>query len=662
MAVDMNKLVNLDRLKEFQTSENASTASEFSTSKSYAAGAYVYYKGKLYKFKSAHAAGAWTTTDVEEAKLADDVSSLKESINTESGIMRNGYFQLAAEKFEKGGWSSTGTTGVNGARELRYADRIPIKAGDRLITKASSLYLGYYLLANGEAVETHYTSSGNKYAIYDREYLFQHDGELLINIANGNRYATSSSISSSDMTAELYIQNTVAERALNLAKALEASVKDNELNYKNLIGMDSSVFYPVFIPANTLITMSTADGTAYGSTSLSLWAFDENKSNVGSKNFSSTAADVTTSFTEDVYYLKWGVNPSKPVQVELGNTPTPYIEYHYPVGKRLSQIESDIGTYISKYIFNGEPYAGTYDWQTPVTSYGALFKGKTNVEAFAFFTDPHIMGFGDTQRNEIKMHEYIKKTSKVFRSVPCNFFVCGGDWLNNNATMDEACYRLGYIKALAKNMLCDCKLVLGNHDTNYQGKLDSESEQGTGELTNATISALMFNDTDTRKPYYSFDGIRSKCYVLDSGTPHNTMSAYDWEQVAWLGGKLAEDDPDHAIIFIHLISHNGAIQTNADTFADLIEAYNGHTTIELNSVTYDFTSCTGHIDFWVVGHAHIDSNGTFGGIPYFITATNGSTSDVPLIDLVFADYDNEQLKLIRVGGTGTDRTISLSGT
>lgn len=80
MAVDMNKLVNLDRLKEFQTSENASTALEFSTSKSYAAGAYVYYKGKLYKFKSAHAAGAWTTTDVEEAKLADDVSSLKESL------------------------------------------------------------------------------------------------------------------------------------------------------------------------------------------------------------------------------------------------------------------------------------------------------------------------------------------------------------------------------------------------------------------------------------------------------------------------------------------------------------------------------------------------------------------------------------------------------
>jgi hypothetical protein len=89
MAVDMNKLVNLDRLKEFQTSENASTASEFSTSKSYAAGAYVYYKGKLYKFKSAHAAGAWTTTDVEETKLADDVSSLKESISDNDAIIFN---------------------------------------------------------------------------------------------------------------------------------------------------------------------------------------------------------------------------------------------------------------------------------------------------------------------------------------------------------------------------------------------------------------------------------------------------------------------------------------------------------------------------------------------------------------------------------------------
>ena len=76
-------------------------------------------------------------------------------------------------------------------------------------------------------------------------------------------------------------------------------------------------------------------------------------------------------------------------------------------------------------------------------------------------------------------------------------------------------------------------------------------------------------------------------------------------------------------------------------------------------MTYDFTSCTGHVDFWVGGHTHTDSTGTLGGIPYFITATNSYNSDVPLIDLVLVDYDADKVKLIRAGGTGSNRTINL---
>lgn len=128
MAVDMNKLVNLDRLKEFQTSENASTASEFSTSKSYAAGAYVYYKGKLYKFKSAHAAGAWTTTDVEEAKLADDVSSLKESINDYSyESLPNGFQWVQGWIRDGGAFGSSNRNCRTGYINFENAHTVSIK-------------------------------------------------------------------------------------------------------------------------------------------------------------------------------------------------------------------------------------------------------------------------------------------------------------------------------------------------------------------------------------------------------------------------------------------------------------------------------------------------------------------------------------------------------
>lgn len=311
-------------------------------------------------------------------------------------------------------------------------------------------------------------------------------------------------------------------------------------------------------------------------------------------------------------------------------------------------------------IFNGEPYTGEYDWQTPVVSYAALFNGKSQVESFAFFTDSHVMGFGDSNRNTVKLENYFKRVQKTVNATPCLFSVCGGDLLNNGTTMDEACYRLGLLKGIMTHLLDGCKLVIGNHDTNYQGKEDSESADWTGRLSNGTIDSILYRDTDTRKAYYSFDGANSKCYVLDSGVEHSTMAPRDWEQVDWLANKLIEDDAEHSIIFLHIIINSGSVQLNASNFASVVEAYNEHGAVTLNGESYNFASCTGKVEFWVAGHTHVDSTGTLGGIPYIITATNSYNSDVPLIDLVLADYNNRTVDLIRVGGTGENRSISLT--
>lgn len=310
-------------------------------------------------------------------------------------------------------------------------------------------------------------------------------------------------------------------------------------------------------------------------------------------------------------------------------------------------------------VFNAEPYSGSYDWSTPVTAYGKLFKGKSAVEAFAFISDPHVLGFGDSDRNETRMHNYLKRVQTAFNQSPCSYIVAGGDWLNNSTTMDEACFRLGQLKGIADHMFDGMKLVLGNHDTNYQGKETSTSDNYTGRLTDETIAAIMYRDTNTKKAYYSFDGDNAKCYVLDSGIEHNTMLEYDWEQVAWLAGKLAEDNPEHAIIFLHIIINSDAVQTNATNFGSLVQAYNGHTSVTLNGQTYNFANCTGHVDFWVAGHTHTDETGTLGGIPYFTTATNSYNSDVPLIDFVLVDYDGGKIYTVRAGGTGQDRVITM---
>ena len=616
--------------------------------------------------------------------------------------------------------------------------------------------------------------------------------------AQANAEAAASSVSASAAQIEQNTEDiTGLKNDLNgEVESLNASVDAISAHSycKNLVGQDTTIYYPVYIPANTPFTMSTADGQPVGATGVNLVGYDANKQDVTNYgwSFNQAFSSRTVSRNVDIYYLQWTkVIDGRPFQVEIGSVATDYQEYFanpdvldryildcfkesitankanviigdkhrvdinnrtvswdrnmyiktvngtftitnaeayeqlteyatYDTETRLITVTipyecvlvyrisdsslkvvtpqnvtpddvvlfgeyytNDYGLLWDKYwrdhyidnyqtytenglsavdIFNAEPYTGTYDWQTPVVNYGKLFNGKANVEAFAFFTDPHVLGFADDNRNETKMENFLKRVQKVYNSTPCSFLVCGGDWLNNSTTKAEACYRLGYLKGIAAHLLDGCKLVVGNHDTNYQGKLDSNSENFTGRLNDSTIAAILFRDTDTKKSYYSFDGANSKCYVLDTGIEHDTMLAYDWEQISWLASKLIEDDAEHAIIFLHII--NDTNQTEPYVFAsncgNLVEAYNNHTTITLNSVVYDFTSCTGHVDFWVAGHNHTDSTGTLGGIPYFITATNSFGSDVPLIDLVLVDYDNRIVNLVRVGGTGTDRTISIA--
>ncbi|MBO7710149.1 MAG: hypothetical protein J6S83_06750 [Lachnospiraceae bacterium] len=55
-------------------------ASDFDATASYTAGDYCIYDGKFYKFKASHS-GAWAAADVDEIKIAGELSSLKSGLN-----------------------------------------------------------------------------------------------------------------------------------------------------------------------------------------------------------------------------------------------------------------------------------------------------------------------------------------------------------------------------------------------------------------------------------------------------------------------------------------------------------------------------------------------------------------------------------------------------
>lgn len=59
-----------------------STAEPFNSSKSYNAGAWVWYSGQLYEFISDHAAGVWVGTDAEAVKIGDEVADLKSAVSS----------------------------------------------------------------------------------------------------------------------------------------------------------------------------------------------------------------------------------------------------------------------------------------------------------------------------------------------------------------------------------------------------------------------------------------------------------------------------------------------------------------------------------------------------------------------------------------------------
>lgn len=54
-------------------------ASDFSTATSYTAGDYCIYEGKFYKFKANHS-GAWAAADVDEIKIAGELTALKSGL------------------------------------------------------------------------------------------------------------------------------------------------------------------------------------------------------------------------------------------------------------------------------------------------------------------------------------------------------------------------------------------------------------------------------------------------------------------------------------------------------------------------------------------------------------------------------------------------------
>ena len=308
------------------------------------------------------------------------------------------------------------------------------------------------------------------------------------------------------------------------------------------------------------------------------------------------------------------------------------------------------------------------DKQAKIEAYAAELRNKTSIESFLFFTDSHWLN--DTNWKD-EFASALAEMGSVYKTAPVDFCIYGGDAVTgtspqNQMTGEKAMYYLCLHDKMCRDTFGDDSYypLVGNHDYNYQNTTDR--------------AARLLNDTDLMhawfrkwgKNYYSFKGNETTVYCLNTGLNRKNdgtggydvaMDEYKWGQIDWLANALIDDDPDHAMIAMHIIINNSVL-TEFCLFTEaneLCAAYNSHTTITKNGTTYDFTQCTGKVELFLAGHLHTDSYyGIKNGIPYVIRTTAKNTIS-PTYDLVLCDWTNQEA-LFKRFGSGDDLRIDLT--
>lgn len=296
--------------------------------------------------------------------------------------------------------------------------------------------------------------------------------------------------------------------------------------------------------------------------------------------------------------------------------------------------------------------------------FAALFKDATGrAESFIFFTDPHL---SYAENFHPLFENYLNQIKAVYDNTPTSMCVCGGDWLNNGNTRENACWMLGVIDGAMKARFDKYINFVGNHDTNYQGYeyiqsgLDGTYDQEARAeciLSTETIVNLWYRQQGNA--YFAVDGDCTKFYVFDTGLDSShAMDDYRREQIAWFARSLIADKPERCAALMHIVDTKGAATPMIDAVTRVANAYNNKESVTLHGTTYDFGGSNGTFGFVLGGHKHEDMSYMHNDIPVIMTIDLRVVDSQPSFDLVLVDWGAMKMHLTRVGN-GNSRTIDL---
>lgn len=326
------------------------------------------------------------------------------------------------------------------------------------------------------------------------------------------------------------------------------------------------------------------------------------------------------------------------------------------LSRRIESIAGsvDIPTAMRNYAFNS--VYNEKDITDKCKEFSSLINNSGLSESFIFMTDPHLLGSENTFGVNV-FKDYIGLLQKYYNSLPIDWMICGGDWLNNSDYQSNACWKLGYMDATMRKLFKNYYPILGNHDTNYQGVV-SASDNSRGDLTHQTLVNLMFRTN--KNTYYEWSGNNTRFFVFDTQTDwESKMNDFKWEQIDWFANKLLTNTNEHIIILQHIYYKSGIdITPMSEQLQSLSGAFNNKEEVTINAKTYNFTSAKGKIHCIIAGHSHLDAIITDSNIPVWLTA-DMMKDNIPTFDLMFVDYVKNQIQAIRVG-SGENRTMNLA--
>lgn len=319
---------------------------------------------------------------------------------------------------------------------------------------------------------------------------------------------------------------------------------------------------------------------------------------------------------------------------------------------------------LSKEIGSIDPYADvelTSQQAAACKEFAALFANVTgDADAFLFFTDPHTVHPSGMLP---KFYESLNQIAAVYHKTPTSMCICGGDWLNDSNAKDNAAWCLGGIDGAMKRRFDNYLLIVGNHDTNYQGYDYMQSgADGTYDrdehtkciLSDEAIRSLWHRDRAAS--YFDVKIDSGTYYVFDTGIDwYPDMDEYRWKQIDWFASKLLEDNPQNCAGLLHIPQSSTPF---ISCVTQIGEALNARSIITLNDKTYDFSGATGKFRFVIAGHTHKDAVNVVNGIPV-VTTKNLQAADEYCLDLMLADYAAKTLRIVRVGD-GENRTVEMA--